>query len=721
MKIRFSFRLLFASVLILVIIITAASAQDSLNVSMIARIDYSGTWTYSPYRSAISGDYLFVAVGENGLFTLNISNPSQLEVVGWAPCPDYAFDVAVVGNLAFVADEALLCLDISDPVAPIQLDYINYQEFGHAVRSVAIQGNYAYAAGISDLWIIDISNPTDLVIVGNLDIGLDYVYTISVQGDYVYAAGGYGGVKVINISYPTQPTIVWSAAISYTTGMQVVNDNLYLFGEPGMNIFSLENPAQPQFINTYNPLELCDGFVVGDIVHLTAGSNGLRIMNITNPAFPFEIGHCTDDDLYAWRVTVAQGNAFVSSINWSIWNYYNGIMAIDVNSSFYPQIVGECNSLGKCHEVTVNGTYAYITPGESEFTILNISDPSNPTIVGEMNGMWGHTMDIAISGNYAYLINGAAGLYKISIYPPTQPYIVTHTTGSGLMNSLAIAGAYTYIAGFNPDFRILLNSSQQTCSLSLPGSPGRIALQDSIALVTCGDSGIVVIDVSDPANATILSTLSTSGPAIDIVWGDNNLSYATIGNGCGLVVFDMTNPSSPTQAGIYPLTRVGRISISGDIAFVTDNEIGLIVLDISNPELPQLIGYYNTLGIARDVAGYGQYAILADYTSFSVLQLNISSVIDHIIPIPTLFYLSQPFPNPFNPSTVISYQLPVAGPVSLRVYDLSGRLVSTLTDGFKTPGYYEATFDGSSLASGLYFVRMQVGDFSAVQKMMLLK
>jgi len=90
-------------------------------------------------------------------------------------------------------------------------------------------------------------------------------------------------------------------------------------------------------------------------------------------------------------------------------------------------------------------------------------------------------------------------------------------------------------------------------------------------------------------------------------------------------------------------------------------------------------------------------------------------------PNPADFGLQQNYPNPFNPSTEISYNLPTAGHVSLCVFDLLGREVAVLVDGFSTPGTYRTTFDGSHLSSGIYFVRLQAGTHSQTCKMVLLK
>ena len=85
------------------------------------------------------------------------------------------------------------------------------------------------------------------------------------------------------------------------------------------------------------------------------------------------------------------------------------------------------------------------------------------------------------------------------------------------------------------------------------------------------------------------------------------------------------------------------------------------------------------------------------------------------------FSLSQNYPNPFNPKTVVSFQLPVASHVVLTVYDLLGREVAVLVNGQNAPGSYEATFDGSGLASGVYIYRLQAGNFVVSKRLILLK
>ena len=85
------------------------------------------------------------------------------------------------------------------------------------------------------------------------------------------------------------------------------------------------------------------------------------------------------------------------------------------------------------------------------------------------------------------------------------------------------------------------------------------------------------------------------------------------------------------------------------------------------------------------------------------------------------YTLFQNHPNPFNSSTLISYQIPNAGMVTLKVYDILGREVKTLVNDFKTKGRYEVTFNADALASGLYIYEITSGDYKASKKMTLIK
>jgi len=103
-----------------------------------------------------------------------------------------------------------------------------------------------------------------------------------------------------------------------------------------------------------------------------------------------------------------------------------------------------------------------------------------------------------------------------------------------------------------------------------------------------------------------------------------------------------------------------------------------------------------------------------DFTYF-----NLSSVIN--ISVPDKFSLSQNYPNPFNPTTKIDYNLPTDANVSLKIYDVTGRLISTLVNEKKLAGYYTKESDAVNIASGVYFYRLQAGSFVDTKRFVVIK
>lgn len=81
----------------------------------------------------------------------------------------------------------------------------------------------------------------------------------------------------------------------------------------------------------------------------------------------------------------------------------------------------------------------------------------------------------------------------------------------------------------------------------------------------------------------------------------------------------------------------------------------------------------------------------------------------------------EAYPNPFNPTTTISYRLPITDYVTLKVYNLLGQEIATLFEGVKQAGSYETKFDGNGLSSGMYVYRLQAGEYSITKKLSLIK
>ncbi|HHE54858.1 MAG TPA: T9SS type A sorting domain-containing protein [Caldithrix abyssi] len=100
---------------------------------------------------------------------------------------------------------------------------------------------------------------------------------------------------------------------------------------------------------------------------------------------------------------------------------------------------------------------------------------------------------------------------------------------------------------------------------------------------------------------------------------------------------------------------------------------------------------------------------------------TLTAIADNSNQLPVRYELSQNYPNPFNPTTKINVALPKAEKVEIEVFNTLGQKVRTLFDGDLPAGIHKFEFDGSGLASGIYFYRIKAGKFVATKKMVLMK
>ena len=112
---------------------------------------------------------------------------------------------------------------------------------------------------------------------------------------------------------------------------------------------------------------------------------------------------------------------------------------------------------------------------------------------------------------------------------------------------------------------------------------------------------------------------------------------------------------------------------------------------------------------------------LSDSEELIVTVIEATSAVGTTSDLPETFHLSQNYPNPFNPTTTISYSLPKASHVNLTMYSMTGQSIQILIDEVKNAGYHTVQWDASVLGSGIYFYRIQAGDFTMVKKCTLMK
>lgn len=163
-------------------------------------------------------------------------------------------------------------------------------------------------------------------------------------------------------------------------------------------------------------------------------------------------------------------------------------------------------------------------------------------------------------------------------------------------------------------------------------------------------------------------------------------------------------PTGPTNTDtvkwVTPGTKVAKMRLANTVAFNQADTINLRWKNApGNPFTKVTLFGGNNNVVLIEVTNAANHFVTP------VIGINPEPVSSLL---PTQFSLSQNYPNPFNPSTKIEYALPVDGKVNIVIYDIIGREVMSLVNEVKTAGYYTVNFNGTNLASGMYFYRLDV-------------
>jgi hypothetical protein len=166
----------------------------------------------------------------------------------------------------------------------------------------------------------------------------------------------------------------------------------------------------------------------------------------------------------------------------------------------------------------------------------------------------------------------------------------------------------------------------------------------------------------------------------------------------------------------FPIKISGSVLDSAHTSTWADSATGNFSLEVSN----KLYGYNlypNDLPEGYNASTVGAHA----GETGVIINITVNGVSEREAGIPSQFSLGQNYPNPFNPTTVIDYDLKTANHVRLSLYNLVGEEVLNVINQEQNAGKYRATIDASSLSSGMYFYKLQAGEFSNMKKMVLIR
>jgi M6 family metalloprotease-like protein len=418
------------------------------------------------------------------------------------------------------------------------------------------------------------------------------------------------------------------------------------------------------------------------------------------------------------------------------------VMTVDitVNNWWASWFVGKYDDYKDYKDVWVSGNYAYAADFTNGLKIINISDPEDPTLQGELNTSGTDSYRcICVSGDYAYLGMGSFWNKKmeiINISNPSSPSLTATFTCSGDARDIHVVGNYAYIACNDAGLQIVNVSNpaspSSVGSYDTPGYACGVYVDGSYAYVADGDPNyLLIIDISNPASPTLKGSKDLGSGFAQGVYVSGSYAYVADGD-AGLQIVNVSKPNRPSLKGTCDTQdNALGVYVYGDYAYVADGGSGLQIIDVSSATSPSLTATYYEHGLegyASNVFLSGDYIYVADGYYGTVVVDFITSGPGKAVapPVPSQFTLNQNYPNPFNPTTLISFSLDQPAETELVVYNLLGQKVSTLVNGHLEAGEHSVIWDGKDksgnpVASGVYFYTILSDNNFASKKMTLVR
>ena len=718
----------------LVLFLGSMAYGDSLDIDYVNSTLWKG-----PNDIAISGDYVYCTM-EYGIQVLDISTPntpifvSQFEL--WE-----AKNIHIANNYAYVvtrddssgvADEYVYIVDISNPM---NLEIVGtYHQPGCEILSVAVDGNYAYLAtdncGIVTINISNHSNPVFASVFDTTGEASD----VAVFGGLCYAIFDGFGMVVLEDSGSTALGVYesdWINKIELTTDYACIYSTSYWVGQ--IEIVDISTPSLPSGRGSINMYMGMPGAPISDVeifstyVYVGYGYT-MKIVDISDPMNP--------DSLGSLLATTIIRNIDLKN-EWIFQIVSRGIDVIDVSNPSLPNLSGIYDFTGgSLNTVVVDGNYAFIgcnqfgNSPQSSVDVVDISNPSMPEVVFSLDSICGNDInDMIVIDTLLYMATGSScGLIITNISDPMSMFIEgSYSNGEGAM-SLTIRENVAYIT-FNYFGLISIDITDPTSPTPLDTilTGWNEDLEDVTIegnyVYMARDSGLAIVDVSDPGNMFFVQPFDDNF-YYDVI-AENGYLYA--GAGDSLYVFNIsTDPENPSLVGSCELVGGGQknMKLRNDYLFIAQG-YGLTVVDISNPSTPHLVGSYDGVNNMYDV-DYKDWYIFAVEETGGFLVLSMTDPTDmvediHNSNLPEHYLLSQNYPNPFNPTTTIEFSIPTKSHVELTVYDILGRQIETVIDQSMKMGNYKYEWNGDRRASGVYFYRLETADYIETRKMVLLK
>jgi hypothetical protein len=532
-----------------------------------------------------------------------------------------AYDVEVRDDHAYCSFlNGLVILDVSKSDAPQMVS----QLFLGGGFGLDVVGELAYiAAGEQGLRVVDVSDPSSPTVLGVLETPGE-AKDVVVREDRAYAAVGDAGLVVVDIADPASPSITGSVDTpGYAESLELVETLVYLAdGAAGLQVADVGSSGDPVLIGGFDtPGNAEDIAVSGERVYVADGSAGLQVIDIGTPSLPrLESTFATAG--YAHGIAVRGEAAFVGGL------YDGNLHIVDISDPASPSQIAvfSYHWPNEAWDVAIDGDLAYVVDYFSGIFVVDIGDLANPDVKG-----FHHTpaflVDVEVVEDKLYSLGQERyGLATVDFADPANPRLLGMTGGVRFPMGVAVRGATAYVTGRGPFLYIAdvsdPNTPEVLAQVAVPGVSRAVKLRGNHAYLTSDHSGFHIVDVSDPASATITGSVETAGFSYDLaIHGD--LAYVA-NSEFGLQIIDISDPKNPKlEAEMATPGNAYGLAIQANHAYLADGESGLHIVDISDPSSPAMVSSLGLGGFINAVAAAGEFVYVTD-EEFGVRKIRVS-------------------------------------------------------------------------------------------------
>ena len=513
---------------------------------------------------------------------LDIHDPAHPKLLEKQYIGGIAHGFCQSGTTMFLAagPSGLTSFDVSDPLHPRKLD--RFSNMGYGMHCALEKDLLLFSNEMAGWTLLDVSDPADLKPLTSVDGG--WVSAAKIVGTVAYILDGRRGLDVYDIADPKSPHRIGNLPVQ-------LPEEIY-------------EPDPPPIW-----MEIRDNFA-----YLSNGSDGLRIVDVTDPKTPRPVSHVPLPG-YTYTVALRGDQAWLANINL-------GLVIVDITEPRHPTVLKTCATPGGAYDIIFRENIGFVSDGANGFLIFDAAAADSPQTLGYYQ-VPPASRRVTVAGKILAVANESAGFSLYDISTPGSPKFLSATDTKGLTARVAIRGNRAIIAdvlGGASVFDIGDPTAPRPLGIFIPEDhPWDIAIDGDYGYLAYGHHGFGVLDLRPDIPKHLANEYSRLGSdfgyLISVAKEGPIAVAADLVN--GLFIYDVGDPARPIRKAVFPppsnplffflrhgtiLRPVIGVALHDSRAYLAAANRGLTVVNYRDPGKPFQEASYSTEGSAYGVA-----------------------------------------------------------------------------------------------------------------------